>query len=564
MTTNKSPREYSVFHLVLIIFFIIGFIIRIIGAINISTTEEEATVLLSTLDQVGSALYPPPFLLQLLILGMNSIFGENLIWVRLPFTIIGSLIILLPALFKKRIGEKTALWIAAFFVIDPFLVANSVTINGNILAIFFSSLLFFFFQKDRPLLKLLLIIAIFASGYGCGYLLITVLIYLIFKLISKRDSVMNAISFWRSGIRKKILASKENWLIILVFGITLFLQPVEFSSILSGISQFASQWISSFSIMNSPFLYFMGLISYYPLALIPLFLLSFSNTKKSIRANLNLSGIIAISLIIIAVYPGHHFSDLVWVSILLCIFLAQFLSQRKYSLKKEELFFILLFAIGFTSLFISILDLSNRIFIGSFRLENLLESVFLGILIGLGVLIISLFFPNIKLAKALRISIFLFLLSFQMIILNRVIGINNKPDQELIWAGYPTDLELTKQIIDEYASSYKDSQKHFGVQIEDGVHPSLVWELYQGGYFLNSAVALPKNKGVYISRSEVLSDSVSELLTQRFVVNAYPVWVRQPLKSITHTNFWKWLLWRDSDVYKEYNFLNIRAELQKE
>jgi hypothetical protein len=454
--------------------------------------------------------------------------------------------------------------LSAFFVIDPFLVANSFIINENILSIFFSGLLLVCYKKDRPLLKLSLIIAILASGYGCGYLIITTFILLIIQWVRGRNPVKNAIASRRLEIQRLFTAIKENWWILFIFMTIFLLQPIEYSSILSGINKFINQWNSPFAIENSPHLFLVGIISYYPLVLIPLLFLNFSDTRKMIKGNINLSMALFLTFIIIAFFPGHLIIDIVWVSVPLCILLAKVLSENSLSLKKEDHILFLLFIFGLASIIISLINLSNSIFIGSFRLENFLIVVFLGISLGMGALIASLFFPNAELMKILRTSFFLVLFVFQIIILNRIIGINHKPDEELIWNGYPTDLELTQQIIKEYSTSNKTNGKKFEIYIEEGIHPSMIWELVEDGYSLKNMMIKLKTNDVFISRTEFLPKSASDFITQKYIVNAYPAWSKQPLKSIFSTDFWKWLLWRDSDLYKEYNFLNIRTKFLNE
>ena len=117
MNSDIRKFQLSNYHLVIVIICVFGFLLRIIGAINIAITPEEARILLSGLGGIDGIEAELSYLQQILIEMINGVFGKHLFMMRLPTILVGSLVILMPGFLKQEFDRKASIWLSAFLAI---------------------------------------------------------------------------------------------------------------------------------------------------------------------------------------------------------------------------------------------------------------------------------------------------------------------------------------------------------------------------------------------------------------------------------------------------------------
>lgn len=153
MQTRDNFRFY---HLLFITFFIFGIFIRFIGLGHLPLSDYEAEIanyslILSNGSMpINSSGYP--FLTTLISL-LFKIFVDSNFWARFLPALFGSLFLVIPYIYRRKLGVQLALIITAWLSIDPFLIFLSRQVNGALATIFFLLLAIYFLSENYRILS---------------------------------------------------------------------------------------------------------------------------------------------------------------------------------------------------------------------------------------------------------------------------------------------------------------------------------------------------------------------------------------------------------------------------
>ena len=248
----KTKPEINIFHLAIFGIFIIALIIRIYGVMTINITNTEAEVLLSVtgIKPSGSVTFFYSVIIKLIqLIGLDSNLG-----LRFINALMGSLIIILPAMFFKEIGKKTAILASAFFAFDPFGIVNSILFSGNTITFLFIGLLIEAIVHNRNYFVQLLILILIGNGRGFGYFISTSIIFLFLLFILDRNSVRSI----RVFIIEKTFTKDSLFhagIIISLAVLFSFLLKTPISNSTSEIANFILGWGKDYQFGNYPIVY---------------------------------------------------------------------------------------------------------------------------------------------------------------------------------------------------------------------------------------------------------------------------------------------------------------------
>ena len=546
-----------------ILIFSIALLLRWSAIQKIFPNNNEAQFLLS-LTNNGSQP-PMSFLYSILIKPILFFTGNNYVGARMPNMIAGLLLVLLPFLFEKSLGKKTVLFLSLFFAIDPFLIANSTLSISHNFILLFSGLLWssIFSQKKR--LSAIFFILMILSGYGISYFLVLTAIILFFDIWNRKINkleinvrIKNFLEIFKSNISTKIL-------IILLVLILSFVLGITVSSIINDPLLFFSGWATQHQKGNTPLLYPTVLFAYIPLAIFMTGLyIIFWRNQDSARYLLLLIWMLG-AVLVVSFYPNHRFIDLVWVSIpgwvITSIVLSNFDMTNLLRVKNNVLAISSIMVIFF-SLILTIIGIINKIGYQSFVFEEIILIIVL-LTVTLIILIFYAYLTSIRTAAHILIFSVLFLaMIFQISAAMRTSGINKTPESELLWNGYLKDSDLVKKIVNNERTFLLGTKGNLNTVSLVQNNYSTLWLFKQMDISINDETGESNPRWhMVITEFDNLSETDYLYYGQKFIVNSYPGWINQSRFALVTNDFWKWLFFRQSNLYEEINFLWVKVNV---
>ena len=536
-----------------------AFSIRIFGAAKINFTASEAAYVMG-LNQ--SHLYTQSLIQDFINAIASGLPVHSPLGYRLGAVIAGSFFVFMPFFMRKKIGTLTALICAFFFAIDPFLIANSISITGNTFVLVAVGFFVIGWLTENDVLLSVSLLILPILGRGLTYLFVATLATLL-----TTDTLS---FFWgrvKSGICKLISQdnSRQGFILgALLLALLFVTVSAKLDIFVADVSHFATGLFSDFMPENMPFLYLIALFAYVPLGLFIVLVMKVSNSNLLSR-NINWLMLWTMLLfLLIMFYPEHQILDLLWISIPFWIigapYLAEFLPDL-LNLYKKNLLFIILLAIGFVNLFLAFLSLFYKI---EFGLPNI--GVLISVLSVIALIVVLLiywgFLKGSKTAtKGLMGVIFCFLFAYQLANVNRTVGISVNPEHELFWNGYYPDKALVDKLIQTTIANQFGTVTKIRIWVEDEIKPDVYWDYGTENIIFQIADECPNDEfRVFFTKSEDTCVSEALYLGQKFVAKSYPIWTRNPVMSLTQTDFWSWLFIRKSQPYQAYNYLWLKTE----
>ena len=555
--SSKSITKLNLFHLAIIGIFIFAFSIRTYGINSINFTNSEAEVLLSITEIKPTGSYSFLYGQLIKILLFFGIAGYP--GFRLINAFLGSLIVLLPALYFHEIGKKPAILASIFFAFDPFAIANSIIFTGNTLTILLIGWLIETIIHKRNYLIQLIIIFLIGLGRGMGYFFCSSILFLLVVFFIDRIRLNRL----HSIITEKI--STKNFLTIagvFIFTVTILslVTKTPVSNLASDIVNFALGMSENYQIGNYPIVYPFAIISYIPMATIASFIFLIKKPKLEFnKLKLVLLWTILVFLII-TFYPGHLIIDLVWVSLPLWLITgilignsmpAQFLTQE------GNLSFFGILIVVSINLVLNIVSLVYRSVWGM-DITNTLLAILLIIIFIIVLVLYRAYSASIsKAISALLLVVLIFSGLIQLSISARTVGANDKPENEFLWNGYFEDQDMLKEIITKTKTSIFGTSGKLNIFIDGQSNPSILLALERDSLFFQKSDILSTNPDVIVSENRTMSLNSGAYQGQEFISISYPIWTWDPLKSFISTDFWNWFFFRNNQQYKEYNSLWI-------
>ena len=553
--TKIQLPEFTNFHLIIFGIFIVSLAIRIYGAYLINLTSPEAEILLSLskIKVSGS----PTFFYGLVIRILRFFGGNSDLGVRIVNGILGALITTFPALFYREIGKRTAIIASLLLSFDPFGIANSIVFSGNIATLFFLGLIINAILHGRSNLIHIVILLFIGHGRGLGFFLSLILILLIILYFTKRNYFSNSVRIIKENISQNINDTKSSPTIILVLILALIFK-IPLSNIASDLTSYISGWGENYLTGNYPIVYPFAIISSIPLALVATLIFFLKGTGEGNK----FKGIsilwLALTFIVITFYPKHLIIDLIWISIPLCIFTAiiieEFISQNIHLMKDDWPFIAVLFSTGI-NFGLNLIAYVYRSIWG-LDLTNTLLAI---LLIGIFAIILLLYKAyTSSLIKAFS-SMVLVLLVFsgisQLSISARAMGLNKKPENEILWNGYYEGKSIVSEIIATTKTSLIGTSGKLNVYIDELVRPVEIWTVNSENVYFRKSDLLSIRPDALLTNIQTINFNKDTYQGQEFISNSYPIWTWDPVSSYFSTDYWNWFFFRNNLQYKEYNFI---------
>jgi hypothetical protein len=266
----------------------------------------------------------------------NLFEGSNLT-ARLWVAAAGSLVILVPYLFRDLIGRPAAIILAFGLALDPGLVAISRLAGGPMLSLSFGLLALGFLYQKKPILSGILGgLALLGGPTIIHGAVIFVVTWLIGKLILKEGytemlATRNAFPEKPNALRKGLLAGST---VILMAGTLIFWIPQGLSNFALTIPIYLRGWLSPSGVSLAQMV--AAFFIYQPLGVVFGIMGGIQSWLDSRPVYRWLSLWALISLAVVLLFPGREAYDLVWVLVPLWALAAGVIS-RYVSVEKRDL-----------------------------------------------------------------------------------------------------------------------------------------------------------------------------------------------------------------------------------
>lgn len=180
--------------------------------------------------------------------GTFFIFNATDFFARFWPALIGSLLVLIPAFFRQQIGRIPALLLAAFFAIDPLLIATSRTAAGGIFGVAGMLAGIGFWQHRRPVLSGIAFALMLAGGVDMWSGLLALLLSIVILRLIPRVFNVGEFAARKPDLRKLVVSAAVTLLLVS----TVFLiKPQVIGSLGAGFTDYLLSWTT----ISLPFSY---------------------------------------------------------------------------------------------------------------------------------------------------------------------------------------------------------------------------------------------------------------------------------------------------------------------
>lgn len=221
--------------------------------------------------------------------------------------LLGSLIVLVPAAFRGLLGRRAALVLGLFLAFEPGLLAASRMADGAVMAVVMLPLALAAYRAGKPAL---------AGICGALALMAGPLVW--------EGLILFGLAAWLSGLRplahdSESSGSPADWKHLLlwlagtlaVVGSLFLTQPANLGGIFNALVNYARGWTHGYTL--SPLLLGLALLVYQPLGLALGLTGVISGLRRKDPVDAFLSRWLLVALVLVLFYPGHAYTDLIWV-----------------------------------------------------------------------------------------------------------------------------------------------------------------------------------------------------------------------------------------------------------
>lgn len=143
----------------------------------------------------------------------------------------------------------------------------------------------------------------------------------------------------------------------------------------------------------------------------------------------------------------------------------------------------------------------------------------------------------------------------------RASGLSSLRYSEVLWAGGFFD----KQIIQNQIKSNEQTREFTNDGMKIGLlklqEPGILWELRTYDVSLYKKNLKPNEKfDILISQTDFIEGTAEKYYGQEFIVDAFPKWSIEPMKSLWSYDYWSWLIFRKSQMHKSFNYIWVNVE----
>ncbi len=166
-----------------------------------------------------------------------------------------------------------------------------------------------------------------------------------------------------------------------------------------------------------------------------------------------------------------------------------------------------------------------------------------------------------KALSALFLVILLFCGVAQFSISARAAGVNQKPENEILWNGYFEGKDIVENIITQTKSDFTGTSDSINIFSDNQLNPSLLWLLRHERIFFRKSDFGSGSPQIIISNDQADEFGSEAYQGQEFISNSYPLWTWDPVRSFISTDYWNWFFFRNNLPYQEYNSIWINKSL---
>ena len=545
--------------------FLTAFAIRFFGSHKLPINSYEASILLKIAGR--TPIYPEGFSIieSLLIKSSFFVFGDSDLSARIWPIIAGSILTLFPLYLGKRLNNKSGVMLSLFIAIDPFMVVNSIQLGSNIFTFLAFVFLIGAIRKRDVFTGILTLILLIFSGRGVMLAVVFGTAFLVYQKVHEGNLIKNFINKSKEWWKKSNVFQFPKYLIIgLLLALVIALFKIDISLILSDLINNLGYLTRGYKMGESPITFGVVLISYLPfyLALLLYWLINLLNKGKRQESILLLW--ITIALLFITINPHHKVFDLLWISgplLLYSSLIIPIIIQRSNVNNSSDLIRILFFLILLIALSMNFSSYIYQGFTGLSQFQTLISIIAILILIAAFVIFLT-YQYNIKhsfmsLINAALILLFVVQVGFSF----RASGLSGSRYSEVLWAGDIFD----KQIIQNQIESKKQTREFTSDVIRIGLinlqEPGILWELRSYDVKSFKKFLKPNEKfDILISQTDFVEGTMEKYYGQKFIINAFPKWSIEPIKSFWLYDYWSWLIFRKSQMHKSFNYIWVNEE----
>jgi len=565
MFRNNTKNKITNTHLVYVILFLMAFTTRFFASQKLPINSYEASILLRITDEIS--IYPEGLSVIEFILIKTSFFffGDNDLVARIWPVLAGSILSLLPLYLRDQFENKIGVMLSLFIVVDPFMIVNSIEIGSNIFTfLIFVFLLAAIWKKD-VFTRTVFLVLLFISGRGTMLAMILSIAFLVYQKMHQALFVKNLVEETREWGKENNAFQFKKYLIIGLFlALMIAIYKFDISLILSDAISNLENLSSYYSVGESPLTFLVVMFSYLPFYVFIFIYQLISTLNKRRQQNYLLIIWIAITLVYILFNPYHKFYDLIWVSGLLLIY-TSLNAPAVFKGKNDNNIGDLIKTIYFLVFLIAlIMNFSRYIYQGYSGLSQFQTSIsIITIIIVVAASVIFLTYQlSLKnsllcLTNAALILLFVGQTGFSY----RASGLSNSRYSEVFWSGFIFDKQIIKDQIKNTKITKEFANDSIKICLLDVQEPSILWELKSYEVSLFNKNLKPNEKfDILISKTEAIGETIGKYFGQEFIVDSFPGWYIEPVKSVFSYDYWSWLIFGKSKMHKSLNHIWVNGE----
>lgn len=562
---NNTKNIITNTHLVYALLFLVAFTIRFFASQKLPINSYEASILLSITDEISTCPEGLSIIEFILIKTNFFIFGDNDLAARIWPILAGSILTLLPLYLREQLDKKIGVMLSLFIVVDPFMIVNSIQIGSNVFAFLaFVFLLGAIWKKDVfPTTMFLILLLI--SGRGTTLAMILGIVFFVYQKTHQENFVKNLIEKTEEWGKKNCVFQFQKYFIIGLFlALMIALYKSDSSIILSDLIGTLENLSRHYSVGESPLAFLVVMFSYLPFYVFIFTYRMICTLNEGKRPKYLLIIWITITLLFIIINPYHKFYDLLWVSGLLLLYtslIAPAVILGKNNINISDLIKTTLFLVLLIALIMNFARYIYQGYSGLSQFQTLISLITILIVVAASVIILTYQFSLknslLSLTNAALILLFVVQVGFSF----RASGLANSPYLEMLWSGFVFD----KHIIQEQILNTKITKEFAHDSIKIGLvnvqEPSILWELrsYDVNSFNNNL--RPNEKfDILISKTEAIGETTGKYFGQKFIIDSFPEWNIEPIKSLFSCDFWSWLIFRKSKMHTSLNYIWVNGE----
>ena len=550
--------------------FAIGLLIRLYRLGSLPLGDTEASLALQALSAANGNL---PALGSL-----TSYFGiTKLLFYILEATpflarlwpaLVGSLLILVPWLFRELLGKLPAIILSFGFALDSLLIASSRQVNGEILAItFLLAAIGFFYNHAYAWSGISLALAFMSGPAFLQGLVIILLVYLADKFLVAGDPLQVTPSVDRSGPEEPQKRRLIYWALgtFLFFGTLFFTNPQTTGSTFLSLPEYLKGWTVATGVNAG--LLLISLVSYEVFPFVFGLIQIVRHSRNSDRFQKILIFGTFFALLLWIVYPGRQILGLVWIVVplwalasrgLFSLFSAKEADTRIISALLAVLILVLLIFAA-----ISLSSLTNETptnITSGLSIEQVKWIRVVGALVVSGLLVTLVAWGwSIKSAmKGLYAGLAVFMFVLMLSSSWNAAGLGRHPEAELYRVdGNILEADLFLKTIEDHLEWNVNSQPELEVVVVDVPLPSVQWMLRgQSNVWYSSFLPVDSNPGIVVTRDQETLAQTSSYSGQNFI------WRQQTNWSLILPREWlRWLFFREAPNENEVLVVWVRSDL---